>query len=100
MRSVLYQLLLMAIFALLPVIVASSQSPAPVLIEAASTPPVNPTTSTAPSQNVVSIEAAIKLLEQMKVKNEQILKRQEGALQQLDELEQASEQLKIFSKRG
>ena len=36
----------------------------------------------------------------MKAANEEILKKQAAALQQLDELQKAVEQLRIYSKRG
>ncbi len=40
------------------------------------------------------------MLQQMKETNAETLKKQEAALQQLDEIQKAAEQLKIFSKRG
>jgi hypothetical protein len=40
------------------------------------------------------------MLQQMKVANEDILKKQEATLQRLDEIQKAAEQLKVFSKRG
>jgi hypothetical protein len=51
-------------------------------------------------QNSGSVETAINVLEQMKAKNEETLKKQGAALQQLDELQQAADQVKIFGKRG
>lgn len=36
----------------------------------------------------------------MKAANEEMLRKQEATLQQLDEIQKAAEQLKIFSKRG
>ena len=79
-----------------------AQSPAPIVVQAAS--PVTPTSTTVAPTAVVpdsaSIQAAIKLLEEMKAKNDETLKKQEATLQQLDELQQAAEQLRIYSKRG
>jgi hypothetical protein len=58
----------------------------------------------APAQVVVtqdnnSLSASIKLLEQLKTANEETLKRQEAALQQLDEISKATDQIKIFAHR-
>ena len=39
-------------------------------------------------------------LQQMKAANEETIRKQEAMLQQLDELQKAAEQLKIFAKRG
>jgi hypothetical protein len=81
--------------------VLRAQSPESIVVQAASPAQstiASPSTPTA--QDSDSIQAAIKLLEQMKAANEQTLKKQEAALHQLDDMQQAAEQLKIFSKRG
>ena len=77
-----------------------AQSPAPIIVQAASAVPTPPTIAPSATQDSDSIEAAIKLLEQMKAANGEILKRQQASLEQLDEIQKAAEQLKIFSKRG
>ncbi len=81
----------------------NGQSPIPVIIPAAS-PAATATTAAvnlAPrSQDSGTLQEAIKMLEGMKAANEETLKKQEATLLQLDELEKAAEQLKIFSKRG
>ena len=46
-----------------------------------------------------AVANALKLLEQIKANNDATLKKQEAMLQQLDELQKAAEQLKVFSKR-
>jgi hypothetical protein len=95
------QILCVSIVATISIFGARAQSPAPIVVQAASPAAVTATVPTAATnQNSVSVETAIKLLDQMKAKNEETLKKQEAALQQLDELRQAAEQLKIFSKRG
>ena len=44
--------------------------------------------------------ANIKELQELKARNDEILKDQQAALDQLDELQREAEQLRIFSKRG
>jgi hypothetical protein len=97
MRQIFY----MSIIATISIFGARAQSPGPIVIQAASSAAATaPLPTAATVQNSASVETAIKLLEQMKAKNEESLKKQEAALQQLDELQQAAEQVKIFGKRG
>jgi hypothetical protein len=79
-----------------------SQSPQPIVVPAATTVNTSAASSvSAPvSANPESIGAAISLLEKIKTVNEDILKRQEATLRQLDDMQQAAEELKVFSKRG
>lgn len=79
---------------------ARAQSPAPILVRAASPSAAAASVPTISAQGSASVEAAIKLLEEIKAKNEETLKKQEAALQQLEEMQQAAQQLRIFSKRG
>jgi urease alpha subunit len=44
--------------------------------------------------------ANIKELQELKALNDDILKQQQATLDQLDELQKAADQLRIFSKRG
>lgn len=69
-------------------------SPTPVILSAESTPP--------PSDNgkeQAELAESIKQLQELKAQNDNILKQQQAALDTLDELEKAAEQIKIFSKR-
>ncbi len=80
-----------------------SQSPQPIVVQAATAPTATSTStavSSAVPSNSGSIEAAIKTLEKVKAANDELLKRQQATLQQLDDMQQAAEELKIFSKRG
>lgn len=88
-----------------------AQSPQPIVVEAAtntgSVPKAGPattTTTTAQSavlaQNAAAIQVAIQTLERIKSGNDEVLKRQEATLQQLEQMQQAAEELKVFSKRG
>src|SRR5690242_16769310 len=94
--------LLIALIALYPLIpVVHGQSPAPIVVQAATPPPqVSTTVASTAQQDSSSVQAAIRLLEEMKAKNEEILSKQQATLQQLDELQQAAEQLRIYAKRG
>ena len=86
---------------LLFVAVASAQSPAPIVVQAANSTAAAKSATTAPvAPDVHSIPEAIKLLEQIKAANEEVLAKQKAALQRLDELQDAADQLRIFAKRG
>jgi hypothetical protein len=76
----------------------NGQSPIPVIVPAASgvTTPV----SLPAVQDSGALKAALKTLQEMKAANEEMLRKQEATLQQLDDIQKAAEQLKIFSKRG
>jgi TolA-binding protein len=82
--------------------IAKSQSPAPIIVQPANSAAVASTTSktAAMSNDLQSTTAAIKLLEQLKSANDEILAKQKAALERLDELQEASDQLQIFAKRG
>jgi hypothetical protein len=81
---------------------AKAQSPMPIVVQAAtsSAAATSPSRPATPGDDVQSISAAIKLLEQIKSANEEVLARQKAALEKLDELHDAAEQLQIFAKRG
>jgi hypothetical protein len=81
---------------------APAQSPTPIIVQAivpAASPAAavsaqNPVTSTA------GADAALKALQEMKAANDAILAKQAATLQQLDEMEKAADQIKIYTKRG
>ena len=78
---------------------ANAQSPAPIIVQAASAVPAK-STSSAPVAAVSSVADAIKLLEKVKSDNDEVLAKQKAALDRLDELQEAADQLRIFAKRG
>jgi Skp family chaperone for outer membrane proteins len=85
------------------VVVASAQSPAPIIVQPANAPVAATSTSTkavAAGADAQSISGAIKALEQIKAGNAEILGKQQAALQKLDELQGAADQLRILAKRG
>ena len=83
--------------------IANAQSPTPVIVQPANTTAAVTSTSTktaATGADAQSIPAAIKLLEQIKAGNDEVLAKQKEALQKLEELQDAADQLRIFAKRG
>ena len=92
-------------FALLLAFVSSAtraQSPPPIVVQAASPASASATSTAAvpATQEPATIQAAIKTLEQIKAANQEILSKQKAALERLDEIQQAAEQIKILAKRG
>jgi hypothetical protein len=75
---------------------AQQPTPPMIVVQPAGAAPAA-TPSAAASDSAVT--AAIKALEEVKAANDATLKKQQAMLQQLDELQKAAEQLKVFSKR-
>lgn len=94
------RILFSSILLAMSILAANGQSPIPVLVPAASTAASAPASAAVHAQESDSLQGVIKALEDMKAANEEMLKKQETTLLQLDELQKAAEQLKIFSKRG
>jgi hypothetical protein len=46
------------------------------------------------------VQSAIKLLEEVRAANAETLKKQQAALERLDELQKAADQLKVYAKRS
>ncbi len=81
--------------------IAQAQSPSPIIVQAVnSAATATSAKPAATAADVQSIPEAIKLLERIKVDNDEVLAKQKAALERLDELQQAAEQLKIFANRG
>jgi ABC-type Fe3+-hydroxamate transport system substrate-binding protein len=78
--------------------VANAQTSAPTTVQTA---PATPVTVAAPPPAVAadSAQATLKALQALKATNDAILKKQADTLKQLEEMETAAEQLKVFSKR-
>jgi biopolymer transport protein ExbD len=72
----------------------SAQSP--VIVQAATPAAI----TSQQSANSGSLQEALKMLQETKAANEETLRKQAATLEQLDELEKAAEQIKIYSKRG
>ena len=79
---------------------ALAQSPAPIVVQAivAGTPA---TTAPAPvAASAAANESALKTLLEMKAANQETLRKQAATILQLEEMEKAAEQIKIYTKRG
>jgi hypothetical protein len=76
-----------------------AQSPRPVIVPAA-TPAVTLALAPAAPENSVSIQATLKILQEMNAANEETLRKQAATGEQLDELEKAAEQIKVYTKRN
>ncbi len=99
-RRILFITLIAAWSLIVTVTNVKSQSPAPIVVQAASPATATSTTTATVTKEADSVQAAIKTLQQMKAANDEILSKQKATLERLDELQQAAEELKIFSKRG
>ena len=100
MRTAIRQVFGLLLFAVISICVATAQSQTPIVVQAASPAAASAPVATAKTENSAAVEDVIKFLEQVKAKNDETLRKQEAALQQLDEMQQAGDQLKIFSRRG
>lgn len=76
-----------------------AQSPKPVIVQAA-TPAAAPSRAPVAPESSLSLQAALKELQEMKAANEETLRKQAATLEQLDALEKTAEQIRIFSRRG
>lgn len=94
------QLFSISIFAAMSILAAKAQSPAPVVVTAVSPAIVSATPKAAPAVESDSLPLTIKMLQEMKAANEDMLNKQEAALQRLDELQKAADEIKVFSKRS
>jgi len=80
-----------------------AQSPTPIIVQAANSGAAATSTTSRPAtagDDLQSLSAAIKLLEQIKAANEDVLAKQKAALEKLEELKENADQLQIFAKRG
>jgi hypothetical protein len=76
------------------------QAPTPIIVQAASATAPAAATPAPMVKASQSTDAQMKILREMQAANDEILKKQEATFQQLDELQKAADQLKIFGKRG
>jgi len=83
---------------------AKAQSPTPIIVQAANAPATatasTSSKATTAAADAQSILATIKLLEQIKAANDEVLAKQKAALERLNEMQEAADQLQIFAKRG
>ncbi len=85
--------------ALLTALGVMAQSPAPIVVPAATDPIPAPENAQKDADDA-AITAAIALLQELKAQNDQTIKKQQAALEALDQLQKDADQIRIFSKRG
>ena len=86
------------IFSALSLLSSRGQTSVPTILQAAAPTPA--VVAKSPAAPEIDLKAALQLLQDMQATNAATIKKQEAALAVLDELEQAANELKIFSKRG
>jgi hypothetical protein len=79
---------------------AQQPSQPQLVIQAANTAATPAPLKQAVTADDTTAQAALKALQDAKAANAEVLKKQEATLQQLDELQKAADQMRIFSKRG
>ena len=81
---------------------SSAQTPAPLLMQPVTTTPATVATARPAASTGVAADSKgmMELLQEMQATNAETIKKQEAALQALDTLQKAAEEIKIFSKRG
>lgn len=82
-----------------PLLSGWAQTPAPVILQAA-TPAAVSVKPAAAAPLADTPATTLQQLQEMQATNAATIKKQEAALATLDELQKAAEELKIFSKRG
>jgi len=91
--------LVLSVVLLLTGLSAIAQSPVPVVVPAAIDSTPAPETAQKETDDP-AITAAIELLQELKAKNDETLRKQQAALEALDQLQKDADQIRIFSKRG
>ena len=86
------------IFSALSLLSSRGQTSVPTILQAAAPTPA--VVAKSPAAPEIDLKTALQLLQDMQATNAATIKKQEAALAALDELEQAANELKIFSKRG
>ena len=98
-----FLILILTCALIVPIVSVKSQSPQPVVVQAASGASVTtspPAQIAGAAQNAAAVQVAIQGLQRLKAANEEVLKRQEDTLRRLEEIQQGADELKIFAKRG
>ena len=97
MRTSLLGTLLLSLLAVSSIV---AQTPAPIILQAATPAPagLKPAVPTSPAAD--DAKSLMQLLQAMQATNVETIKKQEAALETLDGMQKAAEEMKIFSKRG
>ena len=78
-----------------------AQTSTPVVVQAAGPAAMQaqPAAQTAPA-NAAAAQSTLKLLQDIKAANDETLKKQQAVLLQLDEIQKAADQIRIYTKRS
>jgi sensor histidine kinase YesM len=102
--NIFHRPLIICLVAVSLITIAQAQAPTPIIVQAANAPATAATSTSskaaAAATDAQSIPGAIKLLEQIKAANDEVLAKQKAALEKLSEMQEAADQLQIFAKRG
>ena len=82
---------------------AQAQTSSPLVVQAAgsaTTPAQSASAVQAAPANAAAGQSTLKLLQEMKAANDETLRKQQAALQQLDEIQKAADQIRIYTKRS
>jgi hypothetical protein len=90
-------LLLSILAALTLACLLQAQSSAPFVVTAATPGPAGPATALSDPQSFGDL---LKKLKEMKAANEETLRKQAAALEQLDELEKVADQIRLYTRRS
>lgn len=77
----------------------SAQSPVPVIVPAM-TPATTTIAPAAATEADNSLSGALKLLQEMKAANDEVLAKQAATLTRLEELQKAANEIRIYTKRS
>lgn len=80
----------------------AAQSPTPMLMQPVAPGSLTPTPAPTanPADTAAAMQNMMQLLQAMKATNADTIKKQQAALETLDALQKAANEIKIFSKRG
>jgi hypothetical protein len=98
MKTVMRQVFSILFCAAMSIVAANAQSPTPIVVQAASA--ASGQTRPVPANEPNALSGALKSLQEMRAANQDTLKKQQDALERLDELQKAAQQLKIFAHRS
>jgi hypothetical protein len=97
MKTVIRQVFFISLCVAMSIVTGNAQSPAPMVVQAASA--VSSQAKPAPVSESNALSDALKSLQEMRAANQDTLKKQQDALERLDGLQKAAQQLKIFTHR-
>jgi hypothetical protein len=98
MKTAMRQFFFILFCAAMSIVAVNAQTPVPIVVQAAS--PASGPAKPAPVNEANVLSDALKSLRELSAANQDTLKKQQDALERLDELQKAAQQLKIFAHRS